>query len=70
MKIESVPLTGAVVEGKNKSAKVVLVKFTGNVDRENRVLQLARRMLQDAGSKEDVKNFDVGMSTGMFRSDK
>lgn len=50
--------------------QVVMLKVTGPVDTNNRIVQSARRMIKSKGSKKALDYFDAAVAAGLLRSDR
>jgi hypothetical protein len=69
MEIELKQLTQASKLGYNET-QVVMLKVTGPVDTNNRIVQSARRMIESKGSKQALDSFDAAVAAGLLRSDR
>lgn len=69
MKIELEQLVQAGKSVENET-QVVMLKVTGEVDRNNYIVQLAREMIQSKGSAKGLASFDAAVTGGLLRSDR
>lgn len=69
MRIESKQLTQAGKLGQNET-QVVMLEVTGAVDKNNRIVQLAREMIKSKGSEKALASFDAAVAAGLLRSDR
>lgn len=66
MKIESKQLMQANEYG----TQVVMLEVTGEVDINNDIVQLARKIIQTNGSEQGLASFDAAVTYGLLRSDR
>jgi hypothetical protein len=66
MKIEVVKVTSPMEE----STPVVRLRVTGPVDPAHHVLQRARQLVANTGSKSMAESFDWALKTGLLTSEK
>lgn len=69
MKIELKQLMQARESNENDT-RVVMLEVTGEVDRNNNIVQLARQMIQSRGSEKGLASFDAAVRSGLLRSDR
>lgn len=69
MRIELKQLKQAGNSGENET-QVVMLEVTGEVDRNNHIVQLAREMIQSKGSPKGLAAFDTAVTDGLLRSDR
>lgn len=70
MKIETVTVESGAVRQQQPNPKMVMVRITGPVDTNNRILQRAREMVERLGSTQAMESFNVAVANDLFRSDR
>lgn len=69
MKIESRQLKQVGEQSENET-KVFMLKVTGDVDRNNNIVRLAREMIRAKASPGALDSFDAAVNAGLLRSDR